>query len=145
MDPLGNPTFGIGHLITSSDPEYGEPAGTPVSDARVDEAFQHDIRIAISSSESWCNGYFRNWPSEVKQIIVNMMFNLGISRMNGFVKFCKALKVRNWNRAADEMESSAWYRQVGARAKRLVQRMRNVRTLQGGSGSSGAERMLRRW
>ena len=33
-DHLGYPTFGIGHLIRSSDPEYGEPTGTPVSEER---------------------------------------------------------------------------------------------------------------
>jgi GH24 family phage-related lysozyme (muramidase) len=34
-DHLGYPTFGIGHLIINSDPEYGQPIGTPVSKERV--------------------------------------------------------------------------------------------------------------
>ena len=33
---------------------------------------------------------------------------------------------RDWERAADEMVDSAWYRQVTKRADRLVVRMRNV-------------------
>jgi hypothetical protein len=33
---------------------------------------------------------------------------------------------KNWNVAADEMVDSRWYRQVGKRAERLVERMRNV-------------------
>ena len=33
---------------------------------------------------------------------------------------------RDWNTAADEMVDSNWYRQVGKRAKRLVNRMRDV-------------------
>ena len=33
---------------------------------------------------------------------------------------------RNWERAADEMVDSRWYAQVGPRAERLVDRMRNV-------------------
>ena len=35
-DHLGYPTFGIGHLITKSDPEYGKAVGTAVSKSRVD-------------------------------------------------------------------------------------------------------------
>ena len=27
LDHLGLPTFGIGHLVTKSDPEFGEPVG----------------------------------------------------------------------------------------------------------------------
>ena len=33
---------------------------------------------------------------------------------------------KDWNKAADEMVDSAWYRQVTNRANRLVERMRNV-------------------
>ena len=35
LDHLGYPTFGIGHLITKSDPEYGKPIGTAVVKKRV--------------------------------------------------------------------------------------------------------------
>ena len=28
LDHLNLPTFGIGHLITEADPEFGEPIGT---------------------------------------------------------------------------------------------------------------------
>ena len=34
-DSLGYPTFGIGHLITSKDPENGRPIGSAVSPNRV--------------------------------------------------------------------------------------------------------------
>ncbi len=33
---------------------------------------------------------------------------------------------QNWERAADEMVDSRWYRQVGARAERLVESMRAI-------------------
>ena len=33
---------------------------------------------------------------------------------------------QDWNRAADEMIDSRWYKQVGARAERLVDRMRAI-------------------
>ena len=34
LDHLHLPTFGIGHLVRESDPEYGWEVGTPVSDDR---------------------------------------------------------------------------------------------------------------
>jgi len=33
---------------------------------------------------------------------------------------------KDWNKAADEMIESRWYKQVTNRAQRLVDRMRNV-------------------
>ena len=42
-DHLGYPTFGIGHLITENDPEHGKPVGTPISEERVNEVFNHDV------------------------------------------------------------------------------------------------------
>ena len=44
-DHLGYATFGIGHLITEDDPEYGQEVGTPVSAERVRECFDNDILI----------------------------------------------------------------------------------------------------
>ena len=43
LDHLGLPTHGIGHLIIESDPEYGQPVGTPVSDERVKDCFELDL------------------------------------------------------------------------------------------------------
>ena len=46
-DHLGYPTFGIGHLVTRSDPEYGKPVGTSVSKSRVDSVFATDLNKFI--------------------------------------------------------------------------------------------------
>ena len=45
LDHLGYHTFGIGHLITNEDKEWGEPVGTPISTKRVNECFKNDIEI----------------------------------------------------------------------------------------------------
>lgn len=42
-DHLGYPTFGIGHLITKNDEEFGEPVGTPISEKRVLQGFDADV------------------------------------------------------------------------------------------------------
>ena len=45
-DHLGYETFGVGHLVLESDPEHGQPVGTPVSEDRVKECFELDLDLA---------------------------------------------------------------------------------------------------
>ena len=122
-DHLGYPTFGIGHLVTESDPEQGQSLGTPVSSERVAEAFESDIQSVLRD----CNilySDFDDLPEEAQQVIANMMFNLGRPRLSKFAGMKRGVDARDWNQAADEMVDSAWYRQVTNRADRLVERIR---------------------
>jgi len=52
-------------------------------------------------------------------VLMDMLFNLGLRRLQGFRKFLSAMEQRDWTRAAIEMEDSLWYRQVKTRASRL--------------------------
>ena len=124
-DHLGYATFGIGHLVTESDPENGQELGTPVSESRVIEAFEQDIKTTVSECKLLYPD-FDDLPEEVKQIIANMMFNMGRPRLSKFKGMKRGVDARDWNAAADEMVDSRWYRQVTKRADRLVQRMRAV-------------------
>ena len=122
-DHLGYPTFGIGHLVTESDPEQGQSLGTTVSSERVAEAFESDIQSVLRD----CNilySDFDDLPEEAQQVIANMMFNLGRPRLSKFAGMKRGVDARDWNQAADEMVDSNWYRQVTNRADRLVERVR---------------------
>ena len=46
IDSLGHKTFGIGHLVLETDPEYNWPEGTEVDSDRVEECFDNDIAEA---------------------------------------------------------------------------------------------------
>ena len=124
-DHLGYPTFGIGHLVRESDPENGSPLGTEISEDRVNEAFDADIEIVLSDCSTLYPD-FEDLPEEVQQIVANMMFNLGRPRLSKFVGMKRGVDAKDWDSAADEMVDSRWYRQVGARAERLVNRMREI-------------------
>lgn len=125
LDHLGLPTFGIGHLILESDPEHGCEVGTPVSDDRVTEAFESDIKTVLSDCDKLYSD-FADLPEEAQRIIANMMFNLGYPRLSKFKGMKRGVDARDWNSAADEMVDSRWYRQVTNRAQRLVDRMRAI-------------------
>lgn len=128
LDHLKLPTFGIGHLITRADPEFGKPIGTPVSEERVQEAFNKDVAIAIADVEKiYGIEEFYGWPQEVQEILVNMAFNLGRTRLSKFINFRKALKDQDWQKAAHEMRDSKWFHQVGNRSFRLYSRMKEVK------------------
>jgi len=125
LDHLGLPTFGIGHLILDSDMEHGQEVGTPVSEDRVNECFANDVETVLSE----CKKLYSNFellPEEVQLIIANMMFNMGYPRLSKFKGMRAGVDASDWNRAADEMVDSRWYRQVTNRADRLVNRMRNI-------------------
>ena len=126
-DHLGYPTFGVGHLITKSDEEFGRPTGTAVSEERVRSCFHRDLDIAISEcSTLYGEGNFRDFPDEVQQILVNMMFNMGRPRLSKFKKMNVALQKYDWVEAAKEGRASRWYRQVTNRAERLLTRLENI-------------------
>ena len=125
LDHLGYPTFGIGHLVTDDDPEYGADVGTKVDEARCIEAFNEDVESVIKDCKILYSD-FDDLPEEVQQIVANMMFNMGRPRLSKFKGMKRGVDAKDWNTAADEMVDSAWYRQVTNRANRLVERMRNV-------------------
>ena len=125
LDHLDLPTFGIGHLVLDSDPEFGEPVVTPISEDRVNECFDQDVEVVLGECRILYPD-FDDLPEEAQLIIANMMFNMGRPRLSKFKGMKRGVDARDWNAAADEMVDSAWYRQVTNRADRLVERMRSL-------------------
>jgi len=125
LDHLGLPTFGIGHLITKDDPEYGKDVGSVVEQSRVQSAFNLDITVTLEDCQRLYKD-FNDLPEEVQLIIANMMFNLGRPRYSKFRKHIQAVMDGNWQESANQMRDSRWYRQVTNRAERLCKRMEEV-------------------
>ena len=124
-DHLGYKTFGIGHLVKSTDEEYGFPVGTPVSEERVNSVFDKDVITYIDESKK-VFGNLEDMPQEAQQVIVNMCFNMGAPRLSQFKKFIKAIHDEDWKTASVEMLDSRWASQVGIRANRLSDRIKAI-------------------
>jgi len=124
-DSLGYLTFGVGHLIKESDPEFGQPAGTPVSQERVDEVYEIDfdkhVEETIHVFESKGGEDFYSLPEDIQHVLVNMTFNLGGTRFSKFNNMWKGVIENNWEKVAVEMEDSKWFGQVGRRSVELQQ------------------------
>jgi lysozyme len=127
LDHLGYPTFGVGHLVLETDPEHGQDVGTPISEERTKECFEKDLDTAISECELlYEDGFFGDLPDEVQQILVNMMFNMGRTRLSKFKKMHAAIIESDWKTAAVEGRDSRWHKQVTNRAERLMERLESV-------------------
>ena len=122
-DHLGYDTFGVGHLVVENDPEYGWEVGTEVSEERVWEAFERDLDIAIDECEKLYEAAWHDFPGEVQEVVVNMMFNMGRPRLSQFKNFNAALCEHDWAKAAVEGRDSRWHKQVTNRAERLMVRL----------------------
>ena len=117
-DHLGYPTFGIGLLILESDKEFGEPLVTTISEERDVEAVLEDCEKLYKD--------FDELPEEAQQIIANMMFNMGLTRLSKFKKMKAEVDNRDWKEAAVQGRDSRWYNQVTNRAERLMKRLENI-------------------
>jgi len=127
LDHLGYATCGIGHLIKESDPEFFGSVGDGVSEERVNELFEQDFNNTVAECNAlYGESEFSLFPEEVQEILVNMMFNMGRTRLSKFKKMNVALIHSDWKEAAKEGRDSLWYRQVTKRAERLMSRLENV-------------------
>ena len=54
-----------------------------------------------------------------QRVIIDMAFNMGVPRLNKFVKMWKAIDEENFAEAKIQMLDSRWARQVGNRARKL--------------------------
>ena len=124
-DHLGYATFGVGHLIKSTDPEVHLEVGSLVTKERVDACLVEDLQTAVVECRV-LYPWFMSAPQEAKEILINMMFNMGRPRLSKFKNFNRELEHQDWRQAAVEGRDSLWYRQVTKRAERLMTRMENV-------------------
>lgn len=112
-DTVGKISGGIGRNLTDRG----------FSDDEIDLMYANDVRMAEADARALVANFDK--LNDVRQeVLVNMSFNLGKSRLAGFKKFLAAVAIQDFSRAADEMKDSAWYGQVKDRGVRLVYAMR---------------------
>lgn len=88
---------------------------------RLDEAelmFQNDYKQTVDELEQ-CDWYNMQ-PDGVKNALINMNFNLGITKMEGFKKMIEALRDKDYTQAALEALDSRWANQVHKRANDIA-------------------------
>jgi lysozyme len=66
---------------------------------------------------------FESHPENVQIAMMDMRFNLGGGGFRQFKKMIAAVQRKDYRLAADEMQDSRWFSQVGRRGKKLVKMM----------------------
>jgi GH24 family phage-related lysozyme (muramidase) len=120
LDSLGKQTIGYGHLLTEED-EFVEGV---IYDKDILEAlFEKDFNTAVQGATELLQGV--NVSLVAKEVIIEMVFQLGKTGVSKFKKMFEALKNNDYSRAAAEMLNSAWYRQTPSRCEELSNLMRS--------------------
>ncbi len=113
VDTAGKTTIGVGRNLTDDG----------MSDAEISFFLANDIEattIQLQTRLPW----FEAVDIVRQAVLVNMAFNMGFAKLEGFTEMLRAAAQGQWMIAADEMLNSNWARQVGGRADRLAQQMR---------------------
>lgn len=93
-----------------------------VSESEADYLLGNDIEKAIRE----CRRVFP-WFEELdnvrQAVVVDMVFNMGLSAFLTFKNTIAMIKVGNYRGAAEHMKASLWHKQVGKRADDLARMM----------------------
>ena len=87
--------------------------------------FENDYRKVEKQVDSLFF-WLTNHPEEVRKILINMTFQMGINKVVTFKKMISAIKLKDYKTAALEMKDSNWYKQTTNRAERLKKRMEMI-------------------
>jgi len=111
---VGHPTIGIGRNVAKD--------GLGISQKEAEFMLMNDIDRVKEE--------IKDFPilhlNEVRTaVIIDMAFNMGITRFNDFKwpKFFKAVANEEWQKATEEMLDSNWARQTKRRSKNLSKMM----------------------
>jgi len=111
--PAGKTTIGVGRNLD----DLG------ISKQEAMEMLRHDILRVEMGLEKVVPGFLA-LSSRRRASLVDMCFNLGMTRFINFKNMLTAIAVGDFALAADEMLASRWAEQVGQRAHTLAAMMR---------------------
>lgn len=103
----GNPSVGVGRNLTK-----------PMSPAAIDFLWREDAQEALAGAAKF--EWFEGLDEPRKLAIVDMVFNLGYEKLTTFQQFLGCMEQARYNDAANDLENTLWYKQVGRRAVYLT-------------------------
>jgi len=118
-DSLGYSTIGYGHLVI----EDGFIPGVQYSKKELEQVFEKDFETAVQSAKKLVGDYDLN--DDAFGVVVEMCFQLGLPRVLKFKFFLAALKIQDYEKAAEEMLLSKWHEQTSVRCEELTKIMRS--------------------
>jgi lysozyme len=119
IDTVGKRTCGYGHNLDANP----LPDQTfPINEIQATQILGKDIErisMLLQNKLPW----IITLDEARHGCLQNLAFNMGVMGLLGFHKTLAAVQSGDYNGAAQDLQASVWYTQVGDRAKRLVQQM----------------------
>ena len=121
LDTLGKRTVGYGHLCVEDhwedDKEYEW--------GYLEEILIKDLREAIAGADELIEQHnCKDLKGQAKEVVVEMIFQLGKTGVSKFKKMWEALSEYNYIGASFEMLDSKWANQTPNRAKKMAALMK---------------------
>jgi len=98
-------------------------SGLGLSDDEIDYLLANDIK-RVREELTDCYFWFPAMNEARQDALVDISFNLGQTRLRGFVKALEAMSREQFDIAADEFMDSKWSQQVGNRAVEVTEMIR---------------------
>ena len=121
LDTRNKRTVGVGHLCVEDHWEDG----VAYPEEMLMKVLEDDLKNAIRGAEELCSDC-PDLKDQAREIIVEMVFQLGKTGVSKFRNMWKALKVHDYPTAAKEMLDSRWAKQTPGRAKEMSDHMRDL-------------------
>ena len=115
-------TIGYGHLCV--EPEQWDD-DKEYSKEELETVFEKDFDNALKNAESLISS--RSINHIAKQVIIEMVFQLGIGGVGKFKKMWAALDNEDYEEASNQMLDSRWAKQTPARCGKLSGKMKSVK------------------
>jgi lysozyme len=111
-DHLGYETIGVGRCINRA-------VGLGLSPDEVEYLLINDVQRCIEELDGAFD-WFKDLDEVRREAMINLCFNLGLTKLRKFVNALEAMKQRNYNKAATEFLNSKWANQVGERSREVA-------------------------
>ena len=121
LDTLKNKTIGWGHICTK-DEIWDE--NKEYSEEELHRVFITDLNRAIDGANKLC--HYIELPPVAKEIIIEMVFQLGAGGVSKFRNMWKFLREGKFFDASGEMLDSRWAKQTPNRAHELSELMKGL-------------------
>ncbi len=114
-DQLGNCTIGYGHLITKKESIFFKKK---LKKPFFKDLFENDFKIALNDYKRNFNKF--SFSQNIQELIIEMIFQMGIENVLSFKKTIKHIKKNNKFLTSLEMMNSLWYKQTPLRVDNII-------------------------
>ncbi|ALV24926.1 phage lysozyme, putative [Campylobacter iguaniorum] len=125
-DSLGKDTIGYGFLVSALNNDELELNGgfiEPMSKDVADKILELKLK-KLKSDLFGILPWLKQKPLNIQEALAEMAYQLGISKMMGFVNTLEYIKNGDYEQAKVNLKSSLWYKQTPKRVENLINELR---------------------